>query len=91
MSACGDVRSVVGGEWHRVLEIDVDGVTSETHASPSGFSSMIENNLVLCNTQLLKDCLLLSPGSTHGYTTFTTLVFVCLLSAVGPSDECAPK
>ena len=51
---------------------------------------MIENNLVVRNSQLLKDCLLLCPGSTHDYSTFTTLVlFDCYSLPAGPSDECA--
>ena len=53
---------------------------------------MIENDLVLRNTQLLKDCLLFCPGSTHNHTTFTTLVlFDCYSLPAGSSHECALK
>ena len=80
------------GAWDRILVIGVDEVISETHASPSGLSIMIENNLVLRNTQLLKDCLLLCPGSTHDHTTFTTVVLSGYYSLPAcPSHECALK
>jgi len=67
------VRSV-GGEGSRILDIEIVEVISETHTFPSSLSIIIENHLVLCNTQLLKDCLLVCPGGIHDLTTLTALV-----------------
>jgi len=64
----------VGEEGSTILKTDIDEVISETHVSPSGLSIIIGDHLVLGNTQLLKDCLLLYRSGAHDRTTLATLV-----------------
>ena len=62
------------GEGEKDIEIAVYEVSLGAHVLSFGLSIIIENNLVACNTQLLKDCLLLCFGSAHDCTTLATLV-----------------